>query len=642
MSYTRRPTPLVVDIMRFAIASGSIASLLAVVSLRLPAPAATERVTVNDNRAAAGTLHDGVLTIRLEAREADWHPDRDSDPGIVIHAFAEEGKQPLVPGPLIRVSEGTEIHAFVRNTLSRTLTMNGLSTRGIARTDTTDTMQVSPGAVREVHFVAGAPGTYYYRGTVDGITFGSPTPDAELNGAFVIDPRGTSTRSRDRIFVIGFWEKRARNIVLARTDVMRFTINGKAWPNTERLAYDLGDTVRFRIVNPSTAPHPMHLHGFYFNVNSRGGAAKDTIYARGSSPYRVVTERAAPGRTFTMTWVPERAGNWLFHCHDNYHVLRNAPLDDTPLPEEQMLHAENHAMEMMGGLVMGIEVRAGAGAEIVAQGAPRRTLRLVVRVDANGGGTASEPSYQYVLHEGSQSSSTNAQAPGPTILLKRGQPVSITVVNELAEPTAVHWHGIELESYFDGVAGFAGQGKRIAPVIAARDSFEARFTPPRSGTFIYHPHADEVRQQKAGLSGALLVVDSPAAFNPANDMVFLLTVPRLEADRNEVLINGSKTPPALEMRVGERYRLRIVDIHTFRPSMIVRVLRDSTPVAWRAIAKDGMDIPGDRATTRPAVQQMGNGETYDFELAPVTPGDLRFTVSSGVGALLASIPIRVR
>jgi hypothetical protein len=42
------------------------------------------------------------------------------------------------------------------------------------------------------------------------------------------------------------------------------------------------------------------------------------------------------------------------------------------------------------------------------------------------------------------------------------------------------------------------------------------------------------------------------------------------------------------------------------------------------------------------VQQMGNGETYDFELAPVTPGDLRFTVSSGVGALLASIPIRVR
>ena len=99
-------------------------------------------------------------------------------------------------------------------------------------------------------------------------------------------------------------------------------------------------------------------------------------------------------------------------------------------------------------------------------------------------------------------------------MLKRGEPVSITVVNHLREPTAVHWHGIELESYFDGVADFSGAGTRIAPAIAPGDSFEARFTPPRSGTFMYHPHADEMRQQQAGLSGALLVVDELARFDP--------------------------------------------------------------------------------------------------------------------------------
>ena len=628
--------------MRLAIASGSIASLLAVLSLRTPAVPAIERVAVNDNRAAAGELRNGVLTIRLEAREAEWHPDRESDPGIVVRAFGEDGKQSLVPGPLIRVPEGTEIHAFVRNTLSRPLIMTGLSTRGIAKADSADTVQVSPGAVREVRFVAGVPGTYFYRGTIDGITIGNATADAELSGAFVIDPRGAPRNPRDRVFVIGVWEKSPTGGAIGRTSVHRFTINGKAWPNTERLTYDLGDTVRFRIINASTAVHPMHLHGFYFNVDSRGGGAVDTIYGQATSPYRAVTERAAPGRTFTMSWVPERPGNWMFHCHDNYHVLRSAPLDGTPLPEEQMLHAENHALEMMGGLVMGVEVRGRAGPDGITQGAPRRKLRLVARVDANGGGTASEPSYGYVLQDGAQSSPTTALLPGPTIVLRRGEPVSITVVNELPEPTAVHWHGIELESYFDGVAGFAGQGKRIAPVIAPRDSFEARFTPPRSGTFIYHPHADEVRQQKAGLSGALLVVDSPASFNPANDLVFLLTVPRLQADLNQILINGSMTPPAIEMHVGERYRLRIVDIHTFRPSMIVRMLRDSTPVTWRAVAKDGMDIPSDRATARPAVQQMGNGETYDFEFAPTTTGDLRLTVSSAAGAPLASIPVRVR
>ena len=88
--------------------------------------------------------------------------------------------------------------------------------------------------------------------------------------------------------------------------------------------------------------------------------------------------------------------------------------------------------------------------------------------------------------------------------------------NELPEPTAVHWHGIKLESYYDGVAGYSGDGRRITSAIPKDGSFEARFTPPRSGTFIYHTHVDEVRQQQAGLSGALLVVDDPTASKTRN------------------------------------------------------------------------------------------------------------------------------
>jgi manganese oxidase len=96
------------------------------------------------------------------------------------------------------------------------------------------------------------------------------------------------------------------------------------------------------------------------------------------------------------------------------------------------------------------------------------------------------------------------------------------------------------------------------------------------------------------------------------------------------------------LKAGERYRLRIVNVHIYRPSMIARVLRDSTLVTWRAIAKDGMDIPAQRATVGKAQLQLGNGETYDFELVPAAAGDLRVTVSSGAGLLLATLPIRVR
>src|SRR5690349_14032732 len=195
---------------------------------------AVDLIVVNDNRTPAGTLANGELTIRLEAREGEWHPDRDADPGLVVRAFAEEGKALRIPGPLIRVPEGTVIHAYVRNSLrDSTLIVTGLSPRGSANVPT-DTIRVKPGEVAEVRFPAGSPGTYYYRGTTNvGPVPGAGTIDAELHGAFIVDPRGTAGPPRDRVFVIGLWSKTATPggiIQLARGgQVIRFTINGKAW-----------------------------------------------------------------------------------------------------------------------------------------------------------------------------------------------------------------------------------------------------------------------------------------------------------------------------------------------------------------------------------------------------------------------------
>ena len=84
-------------------------------------------------------------------------------------------------------------------------------------------------------------------------------------------------------------------------------------------------------------------------------------------------------------------------------MLRNAPLDGTPLPAEQLVHPRNHTTEMMGGLVMGIDVRGRDAHPIVAvPESARRQLRLVVREDR--GGTEGEPAYGYELQEGNRSS----------------------------------------------------------------------------------------------------------------------------------------------------------------------------------------------------------------------------------------------
>jgi FtsP/CotA-like multicopper oxidase with cupredoxin domain len=594
-----------------------------------------ERIAINDNRMAAGGMSDGMLAVSLDARLGTWHPDGDTDPGTVVKAFAVEGGPLQVPGPLIRVREGTKIRVRIRNSLGDSLALHGFYTR--PGTDlNSDAVTIAPGETRVIDFPAGRPGTYFYWGaTTAGVRLPQrPASDSQLAGALIVDARDGP--ADDRILLITNWPPDP--VIIA---IGRMAINGKSWPHTERLAFRVGDTVRMRVINAGGAVHPMHLHGFYFNVDSRGDERVDTVFPRDSSLRMVVTERLAGGRTFSLTWKPTRPGNWLFHCHDNAHLQRGIPLDGRPASAPHA-HVENHALEMMAGPVMGITVTGTSIEPRPSTTVKRRELRLVARVDQ--GATAEEPAYGYTLHTGSTTDAPSPPyLPGPTIVLKRGEPVSIIVKNELPEPTSVHWHGIELESYYDGVAGFAGEGRRIAPAIPSGGSFDARFTPPRAGTFIYHTHLDEVRQQQAGLSGALLVVDDPSAYSPERDIVVLIAVPRKDVDAARVvLVNGSSSPPVREMRVGEPYRLRLINIHTFRPNIRVRLGRESSLLEWRALAKDGMDLPADQTIAGPSEIQMGNGETYDFDFVPAAAGDLRLDVTTGAGVLLTSMPIRVR
>ena len=133
------------------------------------------------------------------------------------------------------------------------------------------------------------------------------------------------------------------------------------------------------------------------------------------------------------------------------------------------------------------------------------------------------PAYGFVLtEEGDPLPTERVPVPGPTLVLKRGEPVEITLVNRLPEGTAIHWHGMELESYYDGVHGWSGAGQRVTPLIEPGGSFVVRFTPPRTGTFMYHTHLHDHRQLTSGLYGAMLVVEPGETFDEATDHVFVM------------------------------------------------------------------------------------------------------------------------
>src|SRR5829696_1194625 len=200
-----------------------------------------EDVAPNDNRLAAGTLSGGELTLRLEAKRARWSPDRDKGPSLVMPMFAEAGRQPQNPGPLIRVPAGTTIRISLKNALGdSTLVVYGLNTRPTALTDT---IQIPPGATRERTFEAGAAGTYFYWGS----TTHQPMPDrngmdSQLHGAFIVDSAGV-TPPPDRVFVLGSWTGAPADGNSFAADLR--VVNGLSWPHTERLTYTAGDTIRW-------------------------------------------------------------------------------------------------------------------------------------------------------------------------------------------------------------------------------------------------------------------------------------------------------------------------------------------------------------------------------------------------------------
>lgn len=236
----------------------------------------------NDNRAPAGRLRGGVLTIELGAREAMWHPDGPGSLGLVMQAFGERGRPPSIPGPLIRVPAGTEVRATVRNDVAgTTLLVFGLRSRGGTAPEREDTLSIPAGETREVRFRLDAPGTYYYWGTTTGSELRRRfRRDSQLTGAIVVDEPGVA-RPRDRVFVLGEFADSvdATTGIPVEGTLVLTAINGRSWPATERLSYAIGDSIRWRLINPTVAQHPMHLHGFYFRVERRGDNQRDTVLA---------------------------------------------------------------------------------------------------------------------------------------------------------------------------------------------------------------------------------------------------------------------------------------------------------------------------------------------------------------------------
>ena len=219
----------------------------------------------------------------------------------------------------------------------------------------------------------------------------------------------------------------------------------------------------------------------------------------------------------------------------------------------------------------------------------------------------------------------NGQSPGPTIECVEGDKVRIFVTNKLPEHTTIHWHGILLPNGMDGVGGLT------QPHIGVGKTFVYEFVMPKSGTFMYHPHADEMVQMAMGMMGFIVVhPKNPGFMRVDRDFVFLINAFDIEPGAHTPRVNtmldfnlwawNSRVFPgidALPVRLGDRVRVRMGNLTMTNHPIHIH------GHDFEVTCTDGGWVP--KAARWPETTvDMAIGQMRAFEFVADNPGDWAF------------------
>jgi len=219
----------------------------------------------------------------------------------------------------------------------------------------------------------------------------------------------------------------------------------------------------------------------------------------------------------------------------------------------------------------------------------------------------------------------NGQAPGPTIEAVEGDKVRIFVTNKLPEHTTVHWHGMLVPNGMDGVGGVT------QPHIKPGQTFVYEFELRNSGTFMYHPHSDEMVQMAMGMMGMFIVHPKDPQFRRVDrDFVFIMSayaidpgtyLPRVSemTDFNMWTWNSRVFPgiDPLPVRLGDRVRVRMGNLTMTNHPIHLHGHHFSVTCT------DGGWVP-ETAQWPETTVDMPVGATRAFDVVADNPGDWAF------------------
>ena len=270
------------------------------------------------DRELSPRLENGVKVFDLEASVIRWR----ILPGIDVGAFAFNGQ---VPGPRLRFRQGDRVRINVTNRLpeSTTVHWHGLILPNVMDGPAEVTQKpIQNGEVYRYEFTAVQSGTFFYH-SHDHV---DRQQALGLYGALIIDPANPADEVRaDQEYTIQLQEWLMREGLTYPAMPMDggqpnyFTINGRAYPETDVIRMKVGETLKIRFIGSNAGfIHPMHIHGGPFTVVARDG---ETLPQQ--ERYKADTVNVGPGQRYDVIWPALKPGKWMIHCHISHHTTNN-------------------------------------------------------------------------------------------------------------------------------------------------------------------------------------------------------------------------------------------------------------------------------------------------------------------------------
>jgi manganese oxidase len=256
-------------------------------------------------------LEDGVKVFHLVAEPVTMQ----FAPGLEVYGWGYNGSS---PGPVIEAIEGDRVRIHVTNHLPEPTTVHWHGLRVPNRQDGVEGLTqkgINPGETWTYEFTLNQTGTYMYHPHADSmvqIAMGAM-------GFFIIHPKDPEPIDQDFALFLAEWAIPPGATTpdpLVMLDFNYFTMNGKLPVGSTPLTVKKGDRVRIRFGNISMDNHPMHLHGFTFNITgTSGGRIPQSAWIPSSTVDVVV------GDTRDIEFVADQEGLWALHCHKTHHTM---------------------------------------------------------------------------------------------------------------------------------------------------------------------------------------------------------------------------------------------------------------------------------------------------------------------------------